>query len=473
MRRPNILFILTDDQRSKTIQALGNADILTPNMDELVRSGTSFTNAYIPGGYTGAVCMPSRAMIHTGRFLTHLDKDGQEIPLEQTTLGECFKNAGYHAFGTGKWHNGSSAFNRSFSSGRNAFFGGMWDHWNVPLSEYDPSGNYDNVINFIADFMHGKQIRQVHCDHFMPGVHSSQIVADTTIEFIQKAEKDTPFFCYSAFLAPHDPRSMPEEYQVLYKEREIHIPINFKEEYPVVYSKDWMRDEMLAPYPRTVESIKSELKDYYAMISHLDYEIGRIIDALKKNGLYEQTIIVLAGDNGLSLGSHGFLGKQSLFEEAISVPLVFTGPGIQKNKVKDNKILLMDIFPTLCELAGIDIPKSVEGLSFMEVLQGMEGPSREEMYLIMLDRARGIRIGDWKLCYYTYPGASKTSEVLINLKHDIFELHNLATDGKYATIKALLHKRMFELRNELHDTDRLESKRFWECFELSHDQPCL
>ncbi|MGH0053681.1 MAG: sulfatase-like hydrolase/transferase [Sphaerochaetaceae bacterium] len=462
MSKPNILFLLTDDQRNNTINALGNCDIITPNMDELVRCGTSFSNAYIPGGYTGAVCMPSRAMIHSGRYLTSLEMDGQNIPQDHKLLGECFKETGYNAFGTGKWHNGPKAFTRSFTSGKNAFFGGMWDHWNVPLCNYDPLGNYDNIINFVADFMHGKKVSKIHCDRFFPGKHSSQLVAESTIEFINNTSADTPFFCYSAFLAPHDPRTMPDQFRALYDNKEIQIPENFQEEYPVVYQGDWMRDEMLIPYPRTVERVESELKDYYAMITHLDHEIGRIIDALKEKGVYENTIIILAGDNGLSLGSHGFLGKQNLFEEAIKIPLVISGPSIKKNKIVENNIILMDIYPTLCDLVGIEIPHSVEGTSFKNILQGKQGPSREEIYYIMLDRARGIRQGDWKLCYYTFPDAGKTSEVLVNLREDPDELCNLAMDEQYATKKALLRDRIIELRNEYKDTERVEAKRFWD-----------
>ncbi|MFQ8600584.1 MAG: sulfatase-like hydrolase/transferase [Oscillospiraceae bacterium] len=129
----NVLFILTDDQRYDAIHALGNPAIHTPNMDRLVEMGTAFTNAHIPGGTSGAICMPSRAMINTGRTLFSLAGEGQDIPPEHTTLAEVFAQAGYTTFGTGKWHNGTPSFARGFSSGDNIFFGGMWDHWNVPV----------------------------------------------------------------------------------------------------------------------------------------------------------------------------------------------------------------------------------------------------------------------------------------------------------------------------------------------------
>ncbi|MFW5893602.1 MAG: sulfatase-like hydrolase/transferase [Verrucomicrobiota bacterium] len=147
----NILFLFTDDQRFDTIAALGNPAIHTPNLDRLVARGTAFTRAHIPGGTSSAVCMPSRAMLHTGRNLFDLLGQGETIPADHTLLGEALQQAGYTTFGTGKWHNGPESFARSFNDGAEIFFGGMDDHWNVPACDYDPSGRYDNRRPFILD----------------------------------------------------------------------------------------------------------------------------------------------------------------------------------------------------------------------------------------------------------------------------------------------------------------------------------
>jgi arylsulfatase A-like enzyme len=125
MSAPNIVFFFTDDQRFDTIHALGNEAIRTPNLDKLVARGTAFTHAHIPGGTSGAVCMPSRAMFHTGRTLSRIDGLGESIPDVHTTLGEALRKGGYRTFGTGQWHNGQASFNRSFSDGAEIFFGGM------------------------------------------------------------------------------------------------------------------------------------------------------------------------------------------------------------------------------------------------------------------------------------------------------------------------------------------------------------
>ena len=139
-KTPNVLVLFTDDQRYDTIAALGNDAISTPNIDRLVARGTAFTQAHIPSGMHGAVCMPSRAMLHTGRSLYHLDGTGESIPERFALMGETFAGEGYATFGTGKWHNGPRAFNRSFADGGEIMFGGMADHWNVPMCDYDQIG---------------------------------------------------------------------------------------------------------------------------------------------------------------------------------------------------------------------------------------------------------------------------------------------------------------------------------------------
>ncbi|MBQ6527333.1 MAG: sulfatase-like hydrolase/transferase, partial [Clostridia bacterium] len=198
--RKNVLFIVTDDQRFDTIHALGNPQISTPNLDRLAARGTAFTQAHIPSGICGAVCMPSRAMMHTGRTPFHLQGQGENIPPEQITLGETLKNAGYETIGLGKWHNGCPGYARSFTQGAKVFFGGMWDHWNVPTCRYDPSGAYDNVVNFVVDFFHSNQTIQQHCDEFNPGKHSSEMLTDAAIEMLKKNAGRGPFFEYVAYL---------------------------------------------------------------------------------------------------------------------------------------------------------------------------------------------------------------------------------------------------------------------------------
>lgn len=459
-KKKNILFIVTDDQRYDTIHALGNKDIITPHLDRLVQEGTSFLNAYIPCGLVGAVCMPSRAMIHTGRNLYGLHGNGETVPARHTLLGEQLRKHGYYAYGTGKWHNGPPAFTRSFDAGDNAFFSGMWDHWNVPVCDYDPSGEYDNVVSFVADFYHSKETTRVHCDRFHPGVHSSTLLADTTVRFLQEYSGEAPFFCYTAFLAPHDPRTMPGYCKALYQDREVTLPENFMECYPVAYGDRQLRDEQLAPYPRTPERMKAELIDYYAMITHLDHEIGRILDTLVDRGLADDTLIVLCGDNGLGLGSHAFMGKQNHFEHSIKVPLLFSGPGIPKGHTVDAKVFLHDIYPTLCDMLGLSVPSSVEGRSFRSCFFS-DVPHRDELYYSYGSSIRSIRSGDYKLSEYR-GGEGERSTVLYNVVQDPLELNNLYSSDN--PLVAVMRERLCALREAVGDISRAESRQFWELY---------
>ena len=472
MKRPNILFIVTDDQRFDTIRALGNGEIHTPNLDRLVRRGTSFTCAHIAGGTCGAVCMPSRAMIMTGRNPFRLNELGGDIPPEQKTLAETFKNNGYETVGLGKWHNGCPAYARSFTQGAKIFFGGMWDHWNVPTSRYDETGEYDNVINFVVDFFSGNEVLKVHCDEFEPGKHSSELLTDAAIEMLHKnAGGDKPFFLYLAYLAPHDPRTMPDRFRQMYKAEDITLPENFREQIETNYPLMVHRDEHLAAYPRDPDEIREQIADYYAMITHLDYEIGRLLDALRDSGEEENTLIVFTGDNGLAVGQHGWLGKEDIYEHGVRVPLIFSGPGIPRNKTDDSFVYLFDVFPTLCELTGVAVPDSVEGRSFAPLFRSETAfAPREELYLIFDKYVRGVKDREFKLIEYRNGDAQGDKwTFLYDLKNDPAETRNLAGDPRYRGKVQELRTRMLALRDAWHEREHPWGVDFWTRFDPVRD----
>jgi arylsulfatase A-like enzyme len=456
--KPNVLFILTDDQRFDTIHALGNAEIATPNLDQLVARGTAFTRAHIPCGTSGAVCMPSRAMIHTGRTLFHLHQEGQEIPPEHTTLGECFKSAGYRTFGTGKWHNGTASYARSFTDGGSIFFGGMWDHWNVPVCDYDPSGAYDNEINSIMDAKASNTVTRVHCDRYVPGKHSSELISDEAVGFIDGYTAAQPFFMYVSYLAPHDPRSMPDRFKALYDPEHIALPDNFMSEHPFQYGVQDIRDEVLADYPRDPAEIRRHLAEYYAMITHLDFEIGRILQALEKSGQMDQTIIVLAGDNGLALGQHGLMGKQNCYDHSIRVPLIFCGPGIPVGIKCNQYAYLLDIYPTLCELLEIGRPATVEGISLLPVMQNTQAAVRESLYFAYTDLIRSVKDDRYKLIEYA--GNIRQTQ-LFDLLKDPAERQNLFGQEDHAAIVDRLRLELMNFRDQWDDRQHRMGDVFW------------
>jgi arylsulfatase A-like enzyme len=461
-KKPNILFFFTDDQRFDTIHALGNHEIMTPNMDKLVAGGTSFTHAHIPSGTSAAVCMPSRAMLHTGRTLFHLQDEGQQIPQHHTTMGEAFRLAGYRTFGTGKWHNGPDSYARSFSDGDAVFFGGMWDHWNVPLCHFDPTGEYDNQIDFTQNFMSSNHPMKVHCDYYSTGRHSTEILSAAAIAFMTNYNSDDPFLMYVSYLAPHDPRSMPPTFLEMYDPDKISLPANFMTEHPFNYGARHIRDELLAPYPRTEADVKQHIAEYYAMITHLDDQIGRVLDALEHSGQADNTIIVLAGDNGLAVGQHGLMGKQSHYEHSIRVPLIICGPGIPEGLQVDHYAYLLDVFPTLCDLTGIEIPDSVEGKSLRPLMDQPEVIIRESLYFAYNDLIRSVKDDRFKLIEYT--GLVRETQ-LFDLANDPSELNNLFGQDEYNTTVHKLRLELIALRDAWDDKLHPLGRTFWENYE--------
>jgi arylsulfatase A-like enzyme/lysophospholipase L1-like esterase len=431
--KPNILVILTDDQSYETIHALGNKEIVTPNMDLLVKNGTTFTQAHIMGGLSGAICCPSRAMLMSSRSLFHLRKDGQYIPASDRTFPELFRAKGYTTFATGKWHQDKATFNRSFSEGDNIFFGGMLrpdrgGQYRPELNHYDSSGQYQQPF-FGDDF-------------------SSVYFADAAIGFLKKQqESENPFLMYVAFTSPHDPRTPPSWYGHSYRPDEISLPLNFLPEHPFDNGELRIRDETLLPFPRTKAAVKEEMAKYYSMVSEADYQIGRILAMLKKTGKDKNTIVVFAGDNGLSVGQHGLMGKQNPYESAIRVPLVFTGPGIPKNKRVAEYVYLNDIYPTLCHLTGTPVPATVEGKSMGAAFGNGPFKGRDQVFFAYLNLQRAVVENGFKLVLYNVNGQSHTQ--LFNLKEDHFELHNLAEKSEFKAkveaMTALLNTTMKQL----------------------------
>ncbi|MCH2174844.1 MAG: sulfatase-like hydrolase/transferase [Lentisphaeria bacterium] len=460
MTKPNVLLFFTDDQRFDTIGAWGNKSIKTPHMDALAADGTSFRQAHIPSGTSGAVCMPSRAMLHTGRSLFHLTNGGSTISQDHKMMGELLGEQGYDTFACGKWHNGSETFNRGFKDGDNIFFGGMADHWNVPCFTYDSDGKYDKRIPYCINASKSKEVRYTQADYIKHGEHSSEILSDCTVEWLANRKLGNPFFAYVSFLAPHDPRVMPEEFQDMYDPREIELPPNYMGGHPFENGALHIRDEELAAFPREQNEIREHIADYYAMITHLDHCLGRVIQQLKDNGEYENTIIIFAGDNGLALGQHGLMGKQSHYEHSIRVPLIVSGPGVQKGQETDTPVYLFDIFPTLCDFLNMDIPRSVDGISFSHELFGETKNTRETMFFAYTDCQRSIKKNNWKYIEYVIDGQNSMTQ-LFDLESDPWELSNLACDpNQLSRCKEMLSDLRFQAE-KWDDTESKWGKVFW------------
>ena len=435
---PNILWIVSDDQRADTIGVLGNETIQTPALDRLVRMGTSFSNAYCMGSTSGAVCAPSRYMMLTGRSLHRLPGNVFDIPESEVTLPQRLREAGWNTFFTGKWHNGKAAYQRSFGGGAEIFFGGMGSHTKLMVHDHQPDGKYPDSKR-----------------HPLPAF-SSTAFADAAIRFIEEQAiieeqvsdgRNNPFFACVFFTAPHDPRTPPTKFLSMYPKEKMSLPANFLPEHPFDNGELKIRDEKLAPFPRTPEVVKEQLAAYYAMISHMDAQVGRIIDALQKTGLADNTMVVFTSDHGLAVGSHGLMGKQNLYEHSTRVPLLIVGPGIEAGSVCEQPIYLHDLVPTICDWAGIAAPVASEGASLIPALSGNVENWRTGIYSAYKSVQRALRVGRWKLI--RYPAIDRTQ--LFDLVSDPHEMKDLSDDPENAQILEKMLHRLKELRIQASD----------------------
>jgi len=432
-RRPNVVVLFADDQRFNTIRALGNSEIKTPHLDRLCASGVAFERAHIMGGDSGAVCIASRAMLLSGQTLFRAMKNvhgPKERASEFTLMGEHFRNSGYSTYGIGKWHNPPGLFNRCFENGSAIFFGGMSDHLKVPIQDYDPEGGYAASRTKIG------------------AKFSTELFTDEAVKFLKGQDGKKPFFLYTAFTAPHDPRMAPASYAEQYTASAIKLPESFMPQHPFDNGELKVRDEMLAGFPRTPGEVCRHIAAYYAMITHLDSQIGRILETLRETGREKDTVIVFAGDNGLALGNHGLMGKQSLYEHSVRVPLIFSGPGVPKNQKRQGLGYLLDVFPTLCDLTGTKTPGNVEGVSLAPAIQSPKGATRPDLFLAYRNLMRGYSDGEWKLIAYNVNGKRTTQ--LFNLPEDPHEVHDL---GEMVEAKEKIVELMGKMREWMKKVD--------------------
>jgi len=398
-KKPNILFILTDDQRWDTIHALGNPEIQTPVLDSLVDRGFHFTNAYCQGSMIGAVCLPSRTMILTGRSLWHLPEKlrALEAPAGVPLLPTLVKEAGYATFHTGKPGNACRYANSQFET------------------NIESGKNRDSAVE-----------------------HTNNV-----LEFLKKHDGARPFFVFLAPPVPHDPRWSSEEYQKLYPTEKISLSANYLPQHPFDNGELEIRDEVLAPFPRTPEVMRQHLADYYASVSQFDHEVGHIFTALKDRGWWDNTVVVFASDQGLAVGGrHGLMGKQNLYEH-VKPPLILAGPGIPHGK-SDALTYLYDLFPTICDLAETKTPQVTEGGSLLLIIRGEKPRHRDVLFGAYRECQRMVRDDRWKLISYNASGVRNTQ--LFDLSQDPDELRNLAEDPSHADQRQRLEKLLDQQR---------------------------
>lgn len=471
---PNIVFIYTDDQTYETVRALGYNEIQTPNLDKLVNAGTTFTHAYNMGGWHGAVCVASRTMINSGAFIWNAkEKESLWNKKDSTALnqtwGRLMSQQGYNTYMTGKWHVAAPAgqlFDRAehirpgMPGDRRGELGAAIKKWKEESGDMKDWNNYmpvgygrpldENDNSWLpTDTTHG--------GFWQGGKHWSEVVKDDALDFIADAsKKEDPFFMYLAFNAPHDPRQAPQKFVDMYPLENIKVPESFLPEYPwkdEIGNNPGLRDEALAPFPRTEYAVKKHRQEYYAIITHLDEQIGKILDALEATGKMDNTYIFFTADHGLSVGQHGLIGKQTLFDHSIRVPLMVVGPDVPKGQKLSQDVYLQDIMASSLELAGIQKPSYVGFNSFMDIVKGQKTESHyDAVYGAYVNFQRMIRKDGFKLL--VFPKISKVQ--LFDLKNDPNEITDLSENPEYQEKVRTLFKDLMELQNSMGDELKLD-----------------
>jgi len=412
-KRPNILFILTDDQAPHTLSSYGNQVCQTPNIDKLAASGIVLDQAYHMGSMSGAVCSPSRTMIMSGRTLWHLPPRGKKhlkqeegkvsgVEILNNTLPAVFNRAGYETFRTCK--NGNSY---SLANG---------------LFQIVQDKSCRNADEESGSQWHGKQVLNYLNDR------STQ-------------DKKKPFFIYFGFSHPHDARNGRDDLLKKYGAENVNkppaglnenapkLPVSWLPEHPFHHGHPQLRDEVRVPgvlTSRTEATVRNELGREYACIENIDDQVGLVIQKLKSIGEFENTYIFYTADHGIAVGRHGLMGKQNLYEHSWKVPFIVSGPGIKAGSRASGNSYLLDVLPTLCDLSGLSIPSTAQGKSLKPVLMGKKQTVRSVLYGAYCGGTkpgmRCVRKGDWKLIKYDTLDGKVRETQLFNLKSNPNEL---------------------------------------------------
>ena len=463
-RRPNILFIIVDDQSPQDLKVYNPSSIQdTPNIDRLAAEGMTLNAAHHMGSFSGAVCTPSRHMVMCGRTVWHLPnapKAKETCPpsVIDNVMAEVFKRAGYDTMRTCKKGNSYGAANEKFAVVHDATKRGG-------TPETGSAWHGDRVMDYLNE-------RESYGD-------------------------EDPFLIYFGFSHPHDVRDgtaeLLEKYgAVNHTDREVlpalnekqpELPINWLPGHPFHHGHPGLRDEVKVSgvwENRDEATIRNELGREFACNEYIDRQIGRVLEKLEAMGELDNTYIFYTADHGMAIGRHGLQGKQNLYEHTWKVPFIVKGPGIEGGSRADGNIYLLDVLSTMCDLSGLEIPGTNEGISFKPVLMGEKEVTRDVLYGVYNGGTkpgmRSVKKGDWKLIKYDVMEGEVRETQLFNLAEnpeEYLEQHqdpaviqltgvepkanqvNLADDPKYADKLAEMEELLLAEMRRLNDPWRL------------------
>lgn len=410
-KRPNVLFIVVDDQSPLDLKVYNpDSPLQTPNIDRLAAEGMVFDGAYHMGAFVGAVCTPSRHMIMSGRTVWHLPispgaKQRGLCPpdLPQSTMPAVFNRAGYATMRTCKRGNSYEAANDLFTVRHDATKRGG-------TAETGSAWHGDRVMEYLDQR--------------------------------QSAGDEKPFLIYFGFSHPHDERDGTPELLEKYgavnhrdpdapppaNPRAPRLPANYLPEHPFHHGHPNLRDEVAVGgvwQRRDENTIRNELGRQFACSENIDVQIGRVLAKLEAMGELDNTYVFYMADHGMAIGRHGLQGKQNLYQHTWRVPLIVKGPGVSPASRCEGNVYLLDMLATLCDLTGVPVPESNEGISFRPVLEGKQQTVRDVLYGVYCGGTkpgmRCIKQGDWKLIQYDVIDGAVRETQLFNLAENPLE----------------------------------------------------
>lgn len=470
-KRPNILFIMTDDHAAHAISAYGSTVNTTPNMDRLAAQGLRLGRCYA----VNSICTPSRATILTGQYshkngvpvFNHLDP-------ASVTVAHRLQQAGYYTAMLGKWHLGSEPQG--------------FDHWNILPGQ----GRYIDPVLYDRD------------GHRIYKGYATEVITDLAIDLLKNRPKDKPFFLMCHHKAPHRGWEPDEKHRAMFAGKAIPEPATLRDDYagrtdalrenrqrvfadltrgdlklvPPAGLQGPERNRWLGSVPTEVETevdgtrkvLKGEaldawkyqryMRDYLACVQSVDDNVGRLLDWLDANGLRENTIVIYTSDQGFFLGDHGLFDKRFMYEPSIKMPLLVRWPGtIRPGSVQKALAINPDFAPTFLDAAGLPVPSDMQGRSLVPLMKGKRpGDWRSSFYYRYYHdpghhntRAHyGVRTDTHKLIHFW----KKDQWELYDLRRDPDELHNLYEEPSQKSVVARLKKELYRLKKELGDDDR-------------------